>query len=198
MKKRIILVSAILVLALVCLSACNGYNKQLNAIDTLLKADYSSVKISVSTDMSDIKLNGEFTLTFDKGTTTVDYIYEELNELDVNGNNSDSFKSTQKGTVVVNENNVIVSGSKKVLLNLQQLDFSGLSFKQEFFSNVTATATTFDADVSNPRGFTGNDEFECTNMHVKVEFQQDRLTSIAITYVSSANSNVSVDYFFTK
>lgn len=198
MKRKIILVSVILVLALTCFAACNGYDSQLNTISALLKSDYSVVEIFVTTNTSGIELNGEYTLTFGEDSTTVKYTYEELNALDTNGNNNASFKSTRSGYVVVNENNVIVDGDDSIDLNMQLLDFTGLSFKQAFFSNVTATKTSFVADVANPQGFVGNKDFSCSDMRVKALFKQDSLTRIEISYVSSANSNVNISYWFTK
>lgn len=197
MKKRILLVSAVLVLVLVCLAACSGLDSTLTNINKFLKNDYSKVTVNVTTQTSKVTLNGVYNFSFDGDTTTVEYSYDKLNELNASGDNADSFKSTVTGTAVV-ENGKVTSNGDSVDLPLGELDFTGLSFKEGFFAKTTVTPTTFEADVTNPKGFVGNSDFVCSDMHVKAQFTNNSLTKIEITYVSSDYSNVTISYTFTK
>ncbi|MCH5157228.1 MAG: hypothetical protein J1G02_05070 [Clostridiales bacterium] len=196
MKKKIWILVIALVIALTCLVACDSYASTLQNIQTLLKADYSVVTLNVTTVTSGITLNGNYSLSFDGDKTTVVYDFYRLNELDVNGDNADSFITRVQGTAVVQDGE-IVEGDKSVNLP-QEVNFNGISFKQAFFSNTTTTNAMFEADVINPQGFTGNNGFVCTDMHVKVMYSQSALTTMVITYVSERGSDVSVTYAFTK
>ena len=198
MKKKILLlvIALVLVTALACLAACDHYASSLQNIQSLLKADYSEIVLNVETKTNGITLNGNYTLTFDGDKTTVVYEFDRLNELDVNEENADSYLTRVKGSAVV-ENGKVVQGDTSVDLP-QEVNFSGMSFKQAFFTNATTTNAKFEADVSNPKGFTGNNSLACTNMHVKVLHKANALTQMIITYVAQNGSNVTLTYLFTK
>ena len=196
MKKKYLLIAVILALVLVCLAACDGSNNTLSEISSLLKSNYSNVTINVTTETSDVTLNGVFDLIFNGDTTTVDYSYDKLNSLSMDGNNANSFKTMVKGRAVVSGNNVTVDG-ETLPLELG-LNFAGLNFKQGFFTNVSTTSNSFKAKVKNPKGFTGNDDLVCTDMSVEVVFTASSLTKITITYVSSVGADVTVAYQFAK
>lgn len=195
--KKIIFISVALVLVLVCLVACNNVGQTLSDITELLNSDYSSVTVKVTTETAQVTLNGTYIFNFDGDTTTIEYSYDKLNELSADGNNADSFKSTVSGTATVQGNSATEDGVT-VDLPLSDLDFAGLSFKEGFFENIKASATKFEADVIEPKGFTGNNTFVGSDMRVAVTFNADSLTDITITYVSSSNANVTVSYSFTK
>ena len=101
MKRKILFVAIVLAVAMVCLVACGGNAASLQQIQSLLKADYSEIILNVSTTTSDVTLNGNYTLTFDGNKTTVVYDFYRLNDLDVNGDNADSYLSREQGSVVV-------------------------------------------------------------------------------------------------
>lgn len=197
MKKGFLLVSVLLALVLVCLAACTSLDSTLSNINKLLKADYSQVTVNVTTKTSKITLNGEYKFTFDGDTTTIEYSYDKLNELNASGDNADGFKSTVTGTAVVKDNKVTSNG-ETIDMPLGELDFTGLSFKEGFFTNATYSATTFEADVTNPKGFVGNNNFVCSDMRVKTQFTNNSMTEIVLSYVSSTYANVTISYSFTK
>ena len=197
MKKKILLVTVALALVLViaCLAACGDNNGVFNKINKLLEVNYSKVKINVTTDMNGVELNGEYVLTFGEGVTNVKFSYEELNGLSFEGDNG-GFKNTVSGTAVV-QNGVVISDSQEADLNTAHLDFTGLSFKQAYFKNVTSTSNEFEADVTSPKGFIGNSQFDATNMHVKVVYTSSAIVQIVMTYVSAGGAEVSVTYVFS-
>ena len=197
MKKKLLFALIALSLTLVLLlTACTSYSFTLEEITKLLKVDYSEVPLNVTTTTDGITLNGVYTLTFEGDKTIVDYSFDKLNDLDINGDNANGYLTTGKGSAVV-ENGMVVEGSAAVELP-QEVDFNGLSFKPAFFENYSMTGAKFEADVKAPKAFLGNYRLECRNMHVTVLYSKDALIKIAITYVSENGSDVSITYLFTK
>ena len=196
MKKKILFSVVALALALVLLTACTSYSSTLQDISKLLKVDYSEVTLNVTTKTSDFTLKGIYTLTFAEGKTNVDYSFDRLNDLSLDGENEDSYLTTVKGRAVV-ENGNVIEGDASVELP-QELDFSGISFKQAFFKNYKMTGAKFEADVTDAKGFTGNAGLICKNMHVTVLYSKESLSKLTITYLSENGSDVSITYLFTK
>ena len=62
-------------------------------------------------------------------------------------------------------------------------------------STYEAGAYAFKADVTNIKGFTGNDNFDGTNMSVLVRYN-DKLSSMVIDYTSANGATVKVIYTF--
>ena len=198
MKKKIVLVAAVLALVLICLTACNNIEGTLSNITKLLQEDYSVITLNVTTKTAEVTLNGTYTFTFGSGVTTVNYRYDVLNELDINGNNADEYKQTIRGTATVYDDGTMMENGSVVNLPLSEIDFTGLSFKAGFFANAKVSVDTFEADVKNPKGFIGNSDFICSKMHVRVSFDGDSLSVLKITYVSANNNEVAVSYMFVK
>ena len=196
MKKKILLSVIVLVLVLVCLTACNKNTSTLQDMTDLLKVNYSKITLHVTTTASNVELKGVYTFTFEKDKTTVEYSFEKLNELSLEGGNADEYISTVTGKAVVQNGN-IVEGDTSVTLP-QEVTLERISFKQAFFTNQKVTSNRFEADVKYPKGFTGNSNLECSNMHVKVLHRKDSLSQIAITYDTQSGSNVNITYVFTK
>lgn len=194
-KKKILLLVIALFVALTCLTACNSYASTLQDLQSLLKVRYSEVVLSTTTTTSDITLKGIYTMTFESDKTTVDYSFDRLNGLSLDGNNADRYKDTIQGCAVV-QNGSVIEGDTSVELP-QELDFSGISFKQAFFKNYTISNTKFDADVAYPAGFTGGN-VECSDMHVTVLYSHTALKKIEITYTSNNGADVKITYLFTK
>ena len=205
MKKKITVLFALLTVALLCLVACgNPGVKDLQKINDLLKIDYSKVTVVVSTKTETVELNGNYTLTFDGSDTNIEYKFERVATFDVdsNGNIADAngdFIETVEGTAVVRDG-FVVDGDKIVDLPIEEINVSGFSFKQAFFSNANINGAKFEADVTNPQQFTGDPALVCTNMHVIVirNTNANTLTSIELTYTSENGAAVKISYLFTK
>ena len=198
MKKKIILVAAALVLTFVCLAACTNYDGTLNNINTLLKSDYSTITLNVTTETAKATLKGSYTFTFGDEQTTVKYSYDVLNSLDESGNNFDEYMQTVSGTAIVQDDGTMIKDGVEVNLPTSDINLAGLNFKEVFFTNIKASTETFEADVKNPKGFTGKMDLTCSDMHVKVSFSSDALSVITITYTSAYNADVTVTYLFVK
>lgn len=196
MKKKLILTVIALTLTLLLLTACNSYGSTLQDITRLLKIDYSKVTLNVTTTTSGVTLEGVYVLTFEEDATTIDYSFDKLNDLSMDGDNAGSYIDTVKGKAVV-KNGVVVDGNLTEQLP-QEVYFNGISFKQAYFENYTMTGAMFEADVKNPKAFMSNNKLVCSDMHVTVLYSKDALSKIEITYHSENGSDVSITYLFTK
>lgn len=197
MKKKLLpLLVIALVVALTCLTACNALSSTLNEINKLLRVSYSKITLNVETTYSEVTLKGVYVFTFDGDTTTIEYTVDKLNEPNTPDGLNDGYKSTVTGTAVVVDGNLVENSTNTDLSEASSL--GGISFKPAFFKNCKTTNVRFEADVAQPKGFTGNKDLQCTNMHVKVLHKANALTQMIITYVAQNGSNVSLTYLFTK
>lgn len=193
MKKRLLVaIALILVLVCVTLAACNNYSETLDKINGLLDVDYSKVEITLTTKISDVTLNGKYTLTFSGDVINIVYSYDKLNEISIGGSNS--FTTTVSGTAKM-QNGVIISDTNQINMDAQP-DFTRFSFKQAYFRNIYATNNKFTADVRNAKSFVGG-SFNGANMKVKVFFGDDSISEIDLSYISKKGADVSVVYKFT-
>lgn len=193
MKRKVLFTVIVLMLALICLTACNGYSSTLSTLTKLIKVNYSEIMLNVETATPEITLSGIYNFKFESGSTTVDYSYERLNDLSMDGSNERLIRVS--GSAVVRDGKVIQDGVEVTLPT--EAGFN-ISFKPAFFSNYKITSVKFEANVINPQGFTGNSDLVCSDMRVKVLHNKNSLTQLLITYVSENGSNVSITYLFTK
>lgn len=199
MKKKICIVSIViaLVCVLTCLAACGNNSEILNSMNDAIKQDsYTHVTVDVTSEKDDITLNGTYNITFYNNTATVEYSFDKLNELSIDGNNQDEYISRVTGTVTVVDGHV-ADGDTSEDLNVGELAYTGFSFKQNFFANVKSSKSTFRADVTNPKGFVGNNEFVCTDMYVEVVLSGKLLSKLSLTYVSANGFDTKVTYLFS-
>ena len=203
MKKKILVIFALLTVALLCLTACNSVSaKDFEKIGEMLHKDYSEIKVLVSTKTANATLEGSFTLKHNAdGSTTITYKYDRINTFDSDGNLTGStgeFIVTESGEAVV-RNGEVVLGDTTVDLP-DELNISGFNFKQAFFKNAVIQNARFEADVSDPQNFTGNATLVCSKMHIVVisNTVDNVLNRIDLTYVSDKDAEVSIQYVFTK
>ena len=205
MKKKILVLFALLTVALLLFAACNAPSvDELQNINDLFKLDYSKITVLVNTKTSVAELNGTFTLTFSSDGTTVKYSYDKINTFDVDqaGNVATpdgGFIVHKEGEVLVRDG-AIVEGEATEELDLAQLGIAGFSFKQAFFSNATLKNAKFEADVVSPQNFTGHAALNCSDMHVVLirNTTANVLTSMELTYTSENGAAVKLSYVFTK
>lgn len=206
MKKKIIVIFALLTVATLLFAACTDGPSlsDLQNINDMLKASYSTITLTVKTKTAVTDLNGRFVMKFDGEQTTVTYEYEKISTFEVGEDGSLSvpeggyFITTESGEVVVRDGEIIYGDNTVELPD--ELFVSGFSFKQAFFRNATVKNALFEADVIKPQDFTGNSSLECTDMHVSVlrNVSAKSLARMDLTYTTASGAEVELNYQFTK
>ena len=205
MKKRIFVIFALILVALLALAACDNTlgGGNLQQINDALKLNYSKVQILVNTKSQSGEYNGKFTVTYGD-ETTVEYEVEQANTFEIGDDGSivipdEGFLVKKSGVVVVRDGKVVEGDVDVALPDETGIFVGGLSFKQAFFTNISAQNARFEADVTDPQNFTGNASLVCQDMHVAVvrNLNSKSLTSIELTYVAGSGAEVTITYLFT-
>ena len=204
MKKKILVTIIIAILALT-LTACGLIPKDGDTYDELnemLKADYQCVNMEVQTTMNGVTLVNSFTSNIGANNTIVTYSVQELATFD-NTDGSyvapDNMIVKKTGTAVIKNGVIVEQNGDAVEISVTSLENLTIKFKDSFFNMAQSTyeagAYVFKADVTNIKGFTGNDSFDGTNMSIMVRYN-DKLSSMVIDYTSAHGATVKVIYTF--
>lgn len=203
MSKKVVLVCLVLALifAVMCISACeNVLTENLRTINTLLRREYDNVQLSVKTDQGGMVLNALYTFTKKDGKTNIEYYVDKLNRFDVSDNAlsaPDSFKTRVSGTAVFDGNSVThVDGEtvdENILLDVVE---PRMVFIASYFANVETKNSSFSADVVNPAGFMGEEDFDATDMTVQVLFNATMIGSLKISYKTANGVKIDMHYLF--
>lgn len=203
MNKKIITICLILVLilAVMCISSCEDVlTNDLRLINTLLRREYDNVQLTIKTDQDGLVLNAFYTFTKQNGNTNIEYQVDKLNRFDVNDNvvgAPDSFKIKVSGSAVFDGNTVThIDGETvddKILLDVVE---PRMAFISSYFDNVAITNYNFSADVVNPCGFMGDENFDATDMKVQVLYSTTMLGSIKISYKTAGGTSIVMSYMF--
>lgn len=204
MKKKILVTIIIAILALT-LTACGLIPKDGDTYDELnemLKADYQSVNLEVQTTMNGVTLVNSFTSNIGTNNTIVTYSVQELATFD-NADGSyvvpDNMIVKKTGTAVIKNGVIVEQNGDAVEISVTSLENLTIKFKDSFFNMAQSTyeagAYVFKANVTNIKGFTGNDDFDGTNMSIMVRYN-DKLSSMVIDYTSANGAAVKVIYTF--
>ena len=206
MKKKIFVVFALLTVALMVFASCDlGPSvADMQKYNDMLKQDYSQVQVLINTKTATAEYDGTFTITFDGDEITIDYSFEQMNTFEIGPDGSivapdGGFITSKEGTIVV-RNGEIVEGDVDVELPDELGVYAGgFSFKPAFFSNAVIKNAKFEADVTNPQGFTGSDSLVCTDMHVTLiqNINTKSLSNLELTYKANG-AEVTITYLFTK
>lgn len=204
MKKKILVTIIIAILALT-LTACGLIPKDGDTYDELnemLKADYQSVNLEVQTTMNGVTLVNSFTSNIGANNTIVTYSVQELATFDNTDGNyvvPDNMIVKKTGTAVIKNGVIVEQNGDAVEISVTSLENLTIKFKDSFFNMAQSTyeagAYVFKADVTNIKGFTGNDNFDGTNMSIMVRYN-DKLSSMVIDYTSANGAAVKVIYTF--
>lgn len=204
MKKKILVTIIIAILALT-LTACGLIPKDGDTYDELnemLKADYQSVNLEVQTTMNGVTLVNSFTSNIGANNTIVTYSVQELATFDNTDGNyvvPDNMIVKKTGTAVIKNGVIVEQNGDAVEISVTSLENLTIKFKDSFFNMAQSTyeagAYVFKADVTNIKGFTGNDSFDGTNMSIMVRYN-DKLSSMVIDYTSANGATVKVIYTF--
>lgn len=198
MKRKICLtaMAVAIVCALICFVGCTETGAVTDTINSALKQSYSHVTVNVTSIRDDVTLNGTYNISFADGGATVEYSFDKLNELSLDGNNQNGYITRVNGTVTVIDGKLMESDFSEEL-DVDELAYTGFTFKQAFFDNIKAGRSTFRADVTNPKGFVGNGLFVCNDMHVEAVLSGKLLSKLELTYLSENGFDTTVTYLFS-
>lgn len=205
MKKKILVTIIIAILALT-LTACGLIPKDGDTYDELnemLKADYQGVNFEVQTTMNGVTLVNKFKSTIGANNTIVSYEIQELATIDQVCDEDiyvipGSMIINKTGTAVIKNGVIVEQNGDAVEIPVNSLEKISLSFKQDYFKNgkgYSDGTLVFEGDVTNPKAFTGNQNFDGTDMHVTVRYN-DKIEAIVIDYTSANGAAVKIIYTF--
>ena len=189
--KKVLGLICVIVLCLLCLSACGEIDLDKTACDvlnTLVAKETDNLSLTVKTTTAEDTLNGSYNVTKSNDTYIVTYSYEKLNgyeEVDGVMVPPTEYKSTVQGTMKVKNGVIIEQDGTSANITLETLSVSGLSFNKSFFTNISNQDGAFKADVVDIEGFIGTD-VNTSNMKVEVRYSVNKISFIKITY--STNS----------
>lgn len=218
MKK---LLTAILIIsfacALIAFAACEN-SEIYDNLNAMAKQSYSQITLQINSK-GYAELNAQYVCSYSGDTAEINYTYTQLAKIDVSGGNvtlPENSVQTYTGTATVRNGAVTDINGDALNVKLEQISASGLRFESKFFKNVKHTETTFKADVTDAKSFTGDSSVSCTDMKVSVEFENGRsfseeqngaltvkvgsvLSKITVTYFDAeSNANITLTYSFVK
>ncbi len=196
MKKRCIILVAVLMLLTLCLCSCA--NSQLKNINNWLKENYSKITITETTTQSGDKLTSSFVVENSTENTLVTYAVEQWAKFDGTNIPAES-KKILEGSVVVKDNKVVSQTGDSVDVDVAKLVELGFNFNSKCLKNVKANKTSLSADVKNPQLFLGNVNFKCKadSMKVLVNFSKV-LEKITLEYTTLDGAKISTQIVFGK
>lgn len=192
MKKRILAVTALLLLVTVLFCACanDSVAKKLNK---MAAEKYSCVKLQVTSKFSeDAVLTSTFVVN--NSTNTVEFNVEQFQTLDAN-------QIPQGNKTVVSGVANVVNGKVEetelpLNLPLQQIVDLKWNFDVQYVGRVV-TDTSLTASIANPYKFFGVQTFEGTDVSIVVNFA-DVLQKVEVTYTSTKGALVTLTVEYTK
>lgn len=191
--KKVLGLICVIVLCLLCLSACvetDSGKVACDQLNRLISKESKSLSLTVKTTTAEDTLTGSYNINKVDDAYTVSYSYEKLNgyeEIDGVIVPPTEYKSTIQGTMKVKDGIVIEQDGASVNIALESLSASGLSFNKDYFANISNREGVFKADVVDTQGFIGYDA-EISNMQVEVTYSLTNISRIKITYSTSTAS----------
>ena len=168
----------------------------------MVKLDYQSVNMEVQTTMNGVTLVSTFSSNIGSTSTAVTYSVQELATFDNTDGNyvvPDNMIVKKTGTAIIKNGVIVEQNGDAVEILVTSLENLTIQFKDSFFNMAQSTyeagAYVFKADVTNIKGFTGNDNFDGTNMSIMVRYNE-KLSSMVIDYTSANGATVKVIYTF--
>ncbi len=190
MKK--ILISIILIVSLLCVSACDARGSFAD-LDNMAKQNYSVVERTVKTTSNGETLTSHFTVR-SGDVVEIDYSVEQLNKIDIN-DMPDDFKSVKTGSVKLNGENVVEQTGDEVDVNFVAIAKVNLNFSQDYFTQVKWKSGKMTAAVSDAQGFLGSN-VNYILMAVEVEYS-NMLNKVTVEYITANDVTVQLTYEFT-
>lgn len=201
MNKKILTICliAVLTLSVMCLSACkkDDATEKLRQINYALLQDYSGVELQVKTKTDDIILNATYVITESGDTTNISYQVDRLTSFGNDGTIPSGYIEVVTGTATVQGGMITaIDGdelSETIILDVAD---TTMSFVVSYLKDIKTTSNGLSASVINPKGFLQNDDFNGTDMTVRVVMADAYLSHIIISY-NQDGSEIKLNYTFT-
>lgn len=193
-KNVCIFVIAICLLFALC--ACNN-DKIYNLLNEMTNAEYSAITLKVTSSKDGDSLQNVFSINFGEEETIVNYTCQKFatfGDSDAVSIPTD-YIVTSTGSVIIRDGKIVEQNGDSVDVAFEEITTLGINFNKNYFANISRTTSSFNADVVNPKGFTGNSQLNCTNMTLKVYFD-DVFQLITIKYVSENGFEIQLQYIF--
>lgn len=192
-KPIAIIIVAVCLIFTLC--ACNHNNKIYDQLNEMLKDEYVSTNLTITTKNADMTLKSTFVFLYkDDGSTVVNYSIQEAARFDLNGDVPDSPIITRRGSVKITDEQTIVLDGENINFDVAQLNPRNIVFYRNYFKNVKTTSTEFSADVKDARTYLGN-ETTVNAMKVNVLFEQ-KINVMTFTYTDNGY-DVEWNYVFS-
>lgn len=190
MKK--ILVLFILIVSLLCVSAC-GTSGSFTDLDNMAKQNYSVVEKTIKTVSNGETLTSRFTVHSGE-VVEIDYSVEQLNKIDID-DMPDEFKSVKTGSVKLNGENIVEQTGDEIDINFAAMAKVNLDFAQDYFNQVKWKSDKMTASVAKTEEFLGY-KVDCVWMTVTVEYLKT-LNKVTVDYLTANGAEVQLTYAFT-
>lgn len=206
MNKKLLTICLVVVLtlAVVCCASCNINNhaEEMKVINSLMRKDYATVELTVTTETDDITLAAVYSFEQKNTIAELTYAIDRLNSFEVNGD----VVTAPSAYITRVTGKATFDGSKITSIDGDDVDENvlldvidrNMMFRVSYFSNVSASKAAFSAKVTNPKGFMQNEEFDGANMTVKVVYTETSLTSLTVKYETANGAKVTLDYDFAQ
>lgn len=204
MKRILTSILLILVIAL-SLTSCDLIKDKLgdpvfNQLNELIKAEHNDYTISISLkDKNSHTLNETYVATTaENGNTTITYTVERLNKFNVNGNNvtiPNSYKKVLTGYAVINGENLFEQEGDNIGIDFLKVKIPAFNFNDKAIENAIVADGKLTADVIDQTEFFGY-ELTTEPMQAEVEFNEEAIGEITLTFKTAEGSDAVVVYTF--
>lgn len=206
MKKKIVLSAIILAMIVFALVGCNDVESVSDVcaeLNEMAKMEYNLVNLEIQTTQNGITLVNKFTSNKSVNNTMVTYQLEELATIESDGNGGyvipDEMIIKTSGTAEIKDGKIVGESGEKIEIPVENLDRLTLYFSEHYFSSQESKTEgnfiVFTANVSNPKGFTGNSNFDGKDMVIEVKYR-DKLNVVKVDYLTENGASVKVTYTF--
>lgn len=190
---------AVLTLSVMCLASCKANNNatdMLRGINTALMKEYSRIELKVTATDDEVVLKSFFEMAKSQGGIQINYWMESLNTFDANGEIPSEMISNDGGTAMYDGQKITsIDGEEVDIQVLRDVVDCNLTFRLSYLDNINVSENGMTANVTNPKGFFGNDNFEGTNTTVRVTMLSSALSTIAIRYTMES-TEICLDYTY--
>lgn len=213
MKKIFALVTLLIFALLFLFVGCDqtnsgntgGKETDLTVVSTLLDAEYSKIRITVTTETDMVSLKNEFNLSFDNtGAVTVNYVVNTLNEITTDSEGNFIVPSSpcdvKTGTVEISKDGTVslVSGDE-VDLDFSNLSKFSLNLAKDNLTNISLTDVKLTANVKSPATLLNDSNLDAKNCTLSIYFYpEEAIQNVKINYETKNGETVKIVYNFTK